>query len=129
MWKQVLFAIAAVTLSGCSDGCANTSLSEAESPNGRLTAILFERSCGATTGYSTQVSVLRSGARPAASGNTFVADTNHGAAEEAVGGGPWVEVAWIDDENLIVRYDAQARVFTQQPDIAGVKVTYQPSER
>lgn len=129
MWQQVLFAGAAIAMSGCSGGCENTILSEAGSPNGRLSAILFDRSCGATTGHSTQVSVLGSGVRPATAGNTFVADANHGAAEESVGGGPWVEVAWIDDENLIVRYDAQARVFTGQSDIAGVKVTYQPIER
>ena len=129
MWKPVLFAVTAVMISGCSDGCENTILSETGSPNGRLTAILYERSCGATTGNSTQVSVLRAGTRPAAAGNTFVADANHGAAEGSVGGGPWVEVAWIDDDNLIVKYDARARVFTEQPDIAGVKVTYQPIER
>lgn len=129
MWKPVLFVLAAFAMGGCSGGCENTILSEEGSPNGRLTATLFERSCGATTGYSTQVSVLRSGVRSAAAGNTFVADANHGTAEQVAVGGPWVEVVWIDDDNLIVRYDAQARVFTEQSDIAGVKVTYQPIER
>lgn len=129
MWKLVLFAVAAVVIGGCSDGCDNTILSEVGSPNGRLSAVLFERSCGATTGHATQVSVLRSGVRPAAAGNTFVADANHGAAEESVGGGPWVEVAWSYDHNLIVRYDARARVFTKKSDIAGVKVIFQPIER
>jgi len=40
-----------------------------------------------------------------------------------------VEAVWIDDVSLIIRYDAQARIFTEQPDIAGVKITYQPIER
>lgn len=129
MWKLVLLAVAAVALGGCSgNGCENTNLSEVRSPNGRLSAITFSRSCGATTGASTHVSVLRSGLRPPAAGNIFVADANHGAAGESLGGGPWVQVAWTDDEKLIVRYDAQARVFTEQPDIAGVKVTYQPTQ-
>lgn len=133
MWKPVPFAVAVFVIGGCSGGfsggCENTILSEARSPNGRLNAVLFERNCGATTGHSTQVSVLRSGVRPDVSGNAFVADTNHGAADGSVGGGPWVEAVWTDDESLIVRYDAQARVFTEQPDIAGVKITYQPIER
>lgn len=133
MWKLVLLAVAVLASGGCSGGfsggCENNILSEAASPNGRLNAVLFERSCGATTGHSTQVSVMRSGVRPDASGNAFVADTNHGAADGSVGGGPWVEAVWTDDENLIVRYDAQARVFTEQPDIAGVRITYQPIER
>lgn len=129
MWKQISFAVIAVVVGGCSGGCENSILSEVGSPSGRFNAVLFERSCGATTGRSTQLSVLRSGDRPAASGNVFVADANHGAADESVGGGPWVEAVWIDDDNLIVKYDAQARVFTEQPDVAGVKITYQPIER
>lgn len=129
MWKQVIFAAIAVVVGSCSGGCENSILSEVGSPNGRLSAILFERSCGATTGLSTQVSVLRSGVLPAASGNAFVADANHVAADGNAGGGPWVQVVWIDDNNLIVKYDAQARVFTEQTDVAGVKVAYQAIER
>ena len=128
MWKP-LFAAVAVFTSGCSGGCENTILSETTSPSGRVAAILFQRSCGATTGYSTQVSVLRVGDRPAAAGNAFVADTNHGAADKSVGGGPWVEAVWTDENNLIVKYDAQARIFTEQSVIAGVTITYQPIER
>lgn len=129
MWKQIIFAVAAVVISGCSGGCENSLLSEVGSPNGRLSAVLFARSCGATTADSTQISVVRAGVVPAASGNAFVADANHGAADGSAGGGPWVEAVWVDDDNLIVKYDAQARVFTEQPHIAGVKVTYQPIER
>lgn len=129
MWKQIILSVAALAINGCSSGCENRLLSEVGSPNGRLSAVLFARSCGANTGHSTQVSVVRAGVVPAASGNAFVADANHGAADESVRGGPWVEAVWIDDDNLIVKYDAQARVFTEQPDIAGVKVTYQPIER
>jgi len=90
MWKLVPFAVAVIVIGGCSGDfpgdCENTILSEAGSPNGRLNAVLFERYCGATTGLSTQVSVLRSGIRPDVSGNAFVADTNNGAAGGSLSG-------------------------------------------
>jgi hypothetical protein len=129
MWKQPVFAVVALLVGSCSDGCGANVLVNAGSPNGRLSAILFERSCGATTGHSTQVSILRSGVLPANSGNTFVADTNHGAADADLGGRPWAELVWINDNHLVVRYDAQARVFVQQPEVSGVRITYQPIER
>ncbi len=40
--------------------CANTVIAESLSPDSEWKAVLFERSCGATTGYSTQVSLIRS---------------------------------------------------------------------
>jgi hypothetical protein len=58
-------------------------------------------------------------------GNVFVADTNHGAASAASWGGPWVELRWLSPQNLLVRYDAKARVFTQNESVAGVTVSYE----
>lgn len=43
------------------DMCGDTILSELPSPDGRLRAVVFDRSCGAVShGSSTQVSVLAS---------------------------------------------------------------------
>ena len=45
-------------LSGMFDSlCGNTLLAETPSPEGNLRAVVFERNCGATTSFSTQVSV------------------------------------------------------------------------
>jgi len=41
--------------------CANTVISSSTSPNGKWKVVLFERNCGATTGFSTQISLLESG--------------------------------------------------------------------
>ncbi|MFA6163448.1 MAG: hypothetical protein WC685_08470 [Methylobacter sp.] len=41
--------------------CANTVITSSTSPNEKLKLVLFERSCGATTGYSSQISLLESG--------------------------------------------------------------------
>ncbi len=41
-----------------SDMCANTVISSNPSPNIKWKAVLFERNCGATTGFSSQISLL-----------------------------------------------------------------------
>jgi hypothetical protein len=92
---------------GCDAGCANRVVSEAASPDGRRHAVVFSRGCGATTGFSTQVSVLPARRGPSGAGNVFVADGGHGRALE----GPAVRVRWLDRRTLEVHYDGRARIF------------------
>ena len=40
------------------DTCGDTPVQTVPSPSGSLKAVLFERDCGATTGFSSQVSIL-----------------------------------------------------------------------
>src|SRR5882757_3734258 len=61
--------------------CENSLLGEYVSPDGTRKIVVFERSCGATTGFSTQASLLKSDqALPTTAGNLYIADDNHGAA-------------------------------------------------
>tara|TARA_R110000787_G_scaffold37656_1_gene95526 strand:- start:178 stop:564 length:387 start_codon:yes stop_codon:yes gene_type:complete len=128
MVKLAPYLVITALLGGCSDGCQNTVLASFASPNGRASAVLFQRDCGATTGFSTQISVVRGDAQPSGAGNAFVADDNHGAAE-ATNGGLWAEARWIDGSHLLVRYDAQSRIFKQEREIAGVQITYEAVNR
>ena len=109
--------IAGVALTACLDlggSCVNEQLDAVASPDGTHRAVVFQRDCGATTGFSTQISVLAAGAAlPDSSGNVFSADTDHGRAPAGPGGGPRVSVRWITNDTLEIRYDARARVFTQ----------------
>jgi hypothetical protein len=86
-------------------------VSEAVSPDGRRHAVVFTRDCGATTGFSTHVSILPARRGPSGTGNVFVADADHGRAPEGPGGGPAVHVQWLDRRTLEVRYDGRARIF------------------
>lgn len=105
--------------------CGNELLAEVASPDGELRAVVFQRDCGATTGFSTQVSVLRRGEpledRP---GNVFVADTGHGAAPSGPGGGPAVSARWLSSEELEVAHHPAARVFSSSPAFGSVKVRH-----
>lgn len=53
--------------------CANEVHAEIISPNQRYKAVIFQRDCGATTDFSTQISILKAKAKlPNKSGNIFI---------------------------------------------------------
>ena len=109
--------------------CENDVLAEFPSPDGKNKAIVFQRDCGATTGFSTQVSVLRTGqALDGRGGNVFVGDTNHGAAPMGPRGGPSLRVGWVGREALLVSHHPAVRVFAAEPEVGGVRITYRVSE-
>lgn len=86
---------------------------------------MFQRDCGATTGFSTQISLTAPGKPPSSSGNAFRADDDHGAATVGKWGGPWAEVKWLAADHLLVRYAAKSRVFERLDQIDGVRLTYE----
>lgn len=105
--------------------CGNTIVSQVLSPDGRHKAALFQRDCGVTTGFSTQVSILNAGEPLSGTGNAFRADDDHGAARAGEWGGPWAEIRWLTPNHLLVRYAAKSRLFERDDDVSGVTVTYQ----
>ena len=107
--------------------CENTPLRESLSPDGTRKIVVFERSCGATTGFSTHASLLKSDqALPSAAGNLYIADTNHGAALSDPGGGPALGIQWRTPRSVILTSAAGARVFLARQQIEDVHVEYGP---
>ena len=129
MSKIASAAFMATLVYGCSDACQNSIVSTAVAPSGDFRAVLFQRDCGATTGFSSQVSVTDADDAPSGGGNAFVADTDHGLASSAMWGGPWVELRWLSPRQLLIRYDAKARVFTQNATVSEMTVTYEKVTR
>ena len=129
MRRIVAAALLPTLVSGCSDACQNSTVSSAAAPVGDRRAVLFQRDCGATTGFSSQVSVTGADETPSGKGNAFIADTDHGSADAASWGGPWVELRWLSPQKLLIRYDAKARVFAQNTSVSGVTVTYEKVTR
>jgi hypothetical protein len=121
---SALFAVFA----GCFDaggGCANERLVDRPSPDGRWHAVVFQRDCGATTGVSTQVSVLPAGdSLRNEGGNAFTSDDDHGAAPAVAGGGPTVSTRWIAPDTLEVRFHPRSRVFTREEKVGAVAIRY-----
>jgi len=127
----VVFAVVvAIALYAIADAmCQNEVLSDERSPDGKYRVVKFQRDCGATTDFSTQVSVI-----PAwwylrnVSGNLFVADTDHGKAPSGAGGGPQVRVEWMSPSMLLVSYHPDARVFKSESAVGNVSVRYQVTD-
>ena len=110
-----LILIAALGMVGMgwaiSSGCANTVQQRVLSPDGRR---VFERDCGATTDYSTQVSVLEAGAElPNDGGNAYV-----------YGHRTRLAVVWLSPSLLSIGYPAGARGLHEPPQAGGVTVRY-----
>lgn len=107
------------------DMCANEVLREHSSPGGKLKVVVFQRNCGATTGFSTQASILSvEEDLPDEGGNLFVSDTNHGAAPSGPGGGPEVRVGWKNARELWLSHHGNARIFKAEREVRGIAVSY-----
>jgi Family of unknown function (DUF5412) len=105
--------------------CGNQLLSEVSSPDHVYRVVVFQRDCGATTGFSTQVSVLKAKETlPNESGTLFVADTDHGKAPGGIGGGPEVKISWVGSRSVRLTYHKNARVFFANPHFLEVSATY-----
>lgn len=89
-------AVLAVLISYADDSCGNTIHAVHLSPDQSQQAVVFERSCGATTGFSTQVSVINSQqALPNNKGNIYI-----------IAGHPQQvapDIAWLADDKLLIK--------------------------
>ena len=125
MIRALLVATFSLMLGACGDGCSNEVVARVASPDGEREAVMFQRDCGATTGFSTQVSILERGESLSGSGNTFRADDDHGAAKTGPWGGSWAEMEWLTSDRLLIRYATKSRLFEQDESVSGVAISYE----
>jgi len=115
--RKLLPALILITvsmaLSGC-DPCENEISQTIASPSGKLKAVVFNRDCGATTGFNTQVSIIPSSKTlPDDAGNTLILD-----------GTVPLRVEWRSDSALHLSGLGAAKIFLQSPSVVGVSVSY-----
>lgn len=102
-----------VVVSAC-DPCGNEVSQTVISPSGKLKAVVFNRNCGATTGFNTQVSIIPAKeSLPGDGGNTLI-----------LGGSVPLKIEWRTDAELHLSGFRAARVFRQSHAAAGVSVSY-----
>jgi hypothetical protein len=101
--------------SGCSGSCDNQMLSSVTSPSGQLKAVVFSRTCGATTRFNTQVSIIKTEASlPDEGGNALV-----------IGRQIPLTVVWSAESRITVSGLGAATVFKTAPSASGVEIAYQ----
>lgn len=106
------------------EACENNVGERVLSPDGKRVAVVYQRGCGATTGFSTQISIIGSRDTPRSGGNTFIADDRNGVSPRGSWGGPMVRVWWTSSDELTVAHHPGIRVFDQRDRVRRVSVHY-----
>ncbi|TDE11983.1 hypothetical protein [Dyadobacter psychrotolerans] len=107
-------------------GCGNEIYQTIYSPDHLKKVLVYDRDCGAITGFSTHVTLLDTSEATSSGGNLFVADSDHGRAKahEQYQTLIDIQVLWINDRTLEIEYDGKARVFTKVDQLADIDIIY-----
>jgi hypothetical protein len=93
--------------------CGNTIFQEIGSPDDEYKVVVFERNCGATTGFSTQISILyESEELPNESGNIFTMDGHPDSSK--------VVATWVDNQTVNISYNAGYDVYSNEVKYRGI---------
>lgn len=94
------------------DMCGNDIVQKVPSPDGEKVAYIFTRDCGATTGFSPQLSILDKNDKFLNKfGNTFRSDKNF-------------SIDWLDEKKLQVIYDKKSKTYEMDKRVNGIKIEY-----
>jgi hypothetical protein len=105
--------------------CNNSIIQELKNPNNIYKIVIFSRDCGATTGFSTQVSIIKNNKRiKSKPGNICVADTDHGKAPSGSDGGPIIKAIWLEENLVEIELHEKSRVFKQEREYNRVTIKY-----
>lgn len=97
------------------DPCDTVVRRTVPSPSGKAALVVFERDCGATTPFNTQVSLL-----PAKKTFSPAAYPSFLSVRERQD----LHVRWLDEASVEIVVPPDAQVYRQEPSVGGVAVTY-----
>ena len=108
------------------DMCGNQTVSEGFSPDKKYKFVVFVRDCGATTGFSTQVSVIKIDRklRDDDSGNVLTVSDHYSGDWYNKYGGADVKVEWTTNKKILIRLDNKAETRTKEKEVNGIKIEY-----
>ena len=111
--RRLIACTGLIATSACGGLCANTITSRTTSPNGDRDAVVFTRDCGATTAYSTQVTLTPAGAKvPNQAGDVFVVPDSTD-----------VRLEWLGSDTLLIRY-RRTNPYLKADQVKGVTIRY-----
>jgi len=119
MRLATITAMCAIFMSSCSSepSCENELQGHSLSPDGKWSAVIFSRNCGATVGDSYQVSIVPSGEMPIGKGNALVVDQAPPYSNR-------LKPIWNGGDSIIVPIPAGSRIFLKVDYVSGVRVTF-----
>lgn len=118
MMRYLLMLALCVPLNGCMElfSCGNDVIWEGKSPSGNLTATVFKRHCGATTGYSQVIAVRGSATAFDGEDNNnwvFLSDAE-----------PATKAAWEANDVLRIHRSSGKGVFLEVRVFRGMQIRY-----
>ena len=117
-WWLTPLGVLATLLSGCHPACTNT-VQQRTIYNDSLAAVVFLRGCGATTGMSTNVSIVhRVNADPDGLGNVLVMKDPTALQEREYS----TRLVWLAHDTLQVSVTPNRQLTTRVDEVDGVTV-------
>jgi hypothetical protein len=111
--RSLLAAVGMLQLCACSP-CENEVTQSVLAPSGRLKAVVFNRGCGATVGFNTQVSIIEAGRDlPNDGGNVLITDDKVD-----------LSLQWTSDKALTIFGPLAGRAFKKESELPGVQISY-----
>jgi len=107
------------------DSCVNSIAEEVFSPDKKFKVVVFERNCGATTDFSTQISILDSEEDLGnENGSIFIGDSDHGRVVLSEKNVINTNIIWKDSKTILIQVDPLARIFENKTNYRGFKILY-----
>lgn len=102
--------------------CGEEIMYESYSPENDFKVLIQERNCGATTDFSTSVSVQV----PTSDIKTdvFLADDDHGTTPQGRGRSTRVEIEWLSKDSLAIYHHPNARIYLSETKWNDLKIIY-----
>ena len=112
--RQFACLLTLVLISGCIDLCGNDPLHGEESPDKSRLAVAFVRSCGATTGFSSHVSIVsKDKPIPNEPGNILVVE-----------GKQPLSVKWRSNTELEIELPKESKIHRQVESLGEISIKY-----
>lgn len=97
------------------DLCAVDIIATRVSPNGRMTAVIFQKDCGATTAYSTQVALIPAGKRFSAENYPIFL---------VISGTYPPDLKWVSDLEIEVHIPVSERIYKNERRVNDLNIIY-----
>lgn len=98
--------------------CNNKNINRINSPDNRKSILIFLRTCGATTGFNTQVSIVDKDENTLDEGNALIFDQSDGEYGNVI-------ASWVDSHSVTIYVPHNARIFKSRTVFPDVTITYQ----
>lgn len=118
MNKLSVVVIAITLLLQSCGACENDIFQTISSPSQKYSAVIFNRDCGATTGFSTQISITGFGDSLSNNGGNILVIDNHPSKTK-------VQVLWLSDSELTITSLGKNKIYSQEHSFGKVKINYE----